>query len=105
MRILISKGDYIRTLIVGNKINRRHLNDAGLERQKIQFYRYMIQYYNEEKQFIDVSKSYKTLYDFVKELEGKYRDLSVKKTLDEKETGNLIKKIKKKLLRFLIFTS
>lgn len=88
MRILLSKGDYIRTLIVGNKINRRHLNDAGLERQKIEFYRYMIQFYIQEKQLIDASKSYKTLYDFVKELEGKYRDLSIKKNLDDKETGN-----------------
>ena len=35
MKILLLKGDYIRTLIVGNKINRRHLNDAGLEKQKI----------------------------------------------------------------------
>jgi hypothetical protein len=87
MRILLSKGDYIRTLIVGNKINRRHLNDAGLEKQKIVFFRYMIEYYIQEKQLIDVSKSYKTLYDFIKELETKYRELSVKKTLDEKETG------------------
>lgn len=88
MRILLSKGDYIRTLIVGNKINRRHLNDAGLEKQKIEFYRSMILYYIEEKQFVDVSKSYKILYDFIKELESKYRDLSVKKNLDEKESGN-----------------
>lgn len=90
MKILLSKGDYIRTLIVGNKINRKHLNDAGLEKQKIGFYRYMIQYYIQEKQFIDVSKSYKILYDFVKELEVKYRDLSVKNTLDEKETGKFL---------------
>jgi len=87
MKILLSKGDYIRTLIVGNKINRRHLNDAGLEKLKIQFYLNMIDYYIQEKQFIDVSKSYKILYDFTKELEAKYRDLSVQKILDEKETG------------------
>ncbi len=88
MRILLSKGDFIRTLIVGNKINRRHLNDAQLEQQKIEFYRYMIEYYINEKQFIDVSKSYKILYDFIKELEGKYRDFSLKRNLDDKETGN-----------------
>ena len=87
MRILLSKGDYIRTLIVGNKINRRNLNEAGLERQKIEFYKYMIAFYVEEKLFLDVSKCYKILYDFVKELEGKYRDLSVKKNLSDSETG------------------
>jgi len=86
MKILLSKGDFIRTLIVGNKINRRHLNDSGLEKQKIEFFRYMIQYYIQEKQYLEVSKSFKILYDFIKELEGKYRELSVKKNLDDKES-------------------
>lgn len=88
MRILLSKGDFTRTLIVGNKINRRHLDEEGLEKQKIEFYKYMIRYYSEEKQFIDVAKSYKTLFDFVKKLDAKYRELSIKSNLDEKETGN-----------------
>ena len=87
MRILLEKGDYVRTLIVGNKINRRHLDDAGLEKQKIEFYKFMISYYSEEKQFIDVAKSYKTIFDFVKQLDSKYLELSVKSNLDEKETG------------------
>jgi hypothetical protein len=88
MRILLSKGDFIRTLIVGNKINRRHLDDTGLEEQKIEFYKLMIRFYIEEKQFIDVAKSYKTLFDFVKQLDAKYRELSLKLDLDEKELGN-----------------
>lgn len=87
MKILLSKGDFTRTLIVGNKINRRHLDEAGLERQKIEFYKYMIRYYSEEKEFINVAKSYKTLYDFVKFLDTKYRELSVKSNLDDKESG------------------
>ena len=37
MRILIAKGDYIRTLIVSNKIHRNHLNDEGFELLKIDF--------------------------------------------------------------------
>lgn len=90
MRILLSKGDFTRTLIVGNKINRRHLDEPGLETQKIQFYKFMIRYYSEEKQFIDVAKSYKTLFDFVKHLDSKYRELSVKSNLDEKETSNYL---------------
>ena len=87
MRILLSKGDFTRTLIVGNKINRRHLDDAGLEKQKIEFYQFMIRFYSEENQFIDVAKSYKILFDFVKQLDSKYRELSVKANLDDKESG------------------
>ena len=49
----------------------------------------MIRYYSEEKQFIDVAKSYKTLFDFVKHLDVKYRELSVKENLDDKESGKI----------------
>jgi 26S proteasome regulatory subunit N5 len=71
MRILISKGDYVRTLIVSNKINRKHLNDDGLEKLKVEFFQLVIRYYLNEERFIDVSKSYKILYDFYKEIELK----------------------------------
>ena len=90
MKILLSKGDFTRTLIVGNKINRRHLDDAGLEKQKIEFYNYMIRYYSEEKQFIDVAKSYKILFDFIKHLENTYRELSTKSNIEDKDTSILI---------------
>lgn len=71
MKILLKKEDYIRTLIISNKINRRHLNDEKLEKLKIEFFELMIRYYLHEERFIDVSKSYKTLYDFIKEIEIK----------------------------------
>lgn len=71
MKVLLQKEDYIRTLIVSNKINRRHLNDEGLEKLKFEFYELMIRYYLHEEKFIEVSKSYKTLYDFIKDLEIK----------------------------------
>jgi 26S proteasome regulatory subunit N5 len=71
MRVLLSKGDYIRTLIVSNKINRKHLNEVNLEKLKIEFYKLMIEYYLHEEKYLDVAKSYKVLYDFVKELSEK----------------------------------
>lgn len=71
MRILIAKEDYIRVLIVSNKINRKHLNDEGFELLKIEFYLLMIKYYSHESQYIEVSKCYKILFDFVKEIKGK----------------------------------
>ncbi len=71
MRILLRKEDYVRTLIVSNKVNRRHLNEEGLETLKFEFYDLMIKYYLHEEKYIDVSKSFKTLFDFIKELELK----------------------------------
>jgi 26S proteasome regulatory subunit N5 len=65
MQVLIEKGDYIRTLIVSNKIKRNHLDDEGIELLKIRFFRLMILYYVHEKKYLETSKCYKTLYDFV----------------------------------------
>ena len=71
METLILKGDYIRTLIVSNKIHKNHLNDETFELLKIRFYKLMIRYYIHEKKYLDVSKSYKILYDFIKEINDK----------------------------------
>ena len=71
MQVLIEKGDYIRTLIVSNKIKRNHLDDEGIELLKIRFFRLMILYYVHEKKYLEASKCYKTLYDFVKLINDK----------------------------------
>ena len=75
MQVLLEKGDYVRTLIVSNKIKRNHLDDDGFELLKIRFFYLMIEYFMHEKKYIDVSKSYKTLYDFVKSINDKLIDI------------------------------
>ena len=71
MQVLIEKGDYIRTLIVSNKIKRNHLDDEGIELLKIRFFRLMILYHIHEKKYLEASKCYKILYDFVKSINEK----------------------------------
>ena len=83
MQVLIEKGDYIRTLIVSNKIKRNHLDDEGIELLKVRFFRLMILYYIHEKKYLEVSKSYKTLYDFVKSINDKLEEVE-KKSLEIK---------------------
>ena len=78
MHVLIEKGDYIRTLIVSNKIKRAHLDDEGIELLKIRFYRLMILYYIHEKKYLDVSKCYKILYDYIKSINDKLVDVEKK---------------------------
>jgi 26S proteasome regulatory subunit N5 len=79
MQVLIDKGDYIRTLIVSNKIKRNHLDDEGIELLKIRFFRLMILYYMHEKNYLETSKCYKTLYDFIKSINEKLVDVEKKK--------------------------
>jgi len=71
MQVLIEKGDYIRTLIVSNKIKRNHLDDEGIELLKIRFFRLMILYHVHEQKYLEASKCYKILYDFVKSINDK----------------------------------
>ena len=75
MDVLLKKGDFIRTLIVSNKIKRNHLDDEGFELLKIRFFKLMIIYFNHEKKYLDVSKSFKILYDFVKQINEKLNDI------------------------------
>ena len=79
METLILKGDYIRTLIVSNKIHKNHLNDETFELLKIRFYHLMIKYYIHEKNYLDVSKSYKILYDFIYEINDKLEKIEKNK--------------------------
>jgi 26S proteasome regulatory subunit N5 len=84
MEVLIKKGDFIRTLIVSNKIKRNHLDEEGIELLKIRFYKLMILYHIHEKKYIEVSKCYKILYDFVKYINDKLAEFE-KKNLEIKK--------------------
>ncbi len=80
MWIMLLKQDYVRTYIIGKKIDPPHLNEKGLEEQKIQFYKLMILYYLHEKLHIDIAKSYKTIYDTIKDNADLDAKLHVKKS-------------------------
>lgn len=45
MRIMIKKKDYVRLFIISKKINRKSIEDDGLEDLKITYYSYLIIYY------------------------------------------------------------
>ena len=76
--IYLMNNQFIRTLIVSNKVKRNHLDDEGFELLKIRFFNLMIRYYYHEKKFLEVSKCYKILFDFVKMLNEKLIDIEKK---------------------------
>lgn len=78
MKVLLQKGDFVRTLIVSNKIVRKHLNEPGLENLKVEFYNLMIKYNNHEEKYLEVSDCYKELYDYSVDLRSKFNELSAK---------------------------
>ncbi len=58
MRIMVKMGDFIRLLMVSNKINRKNLEDESISDLKILFHSYMAYYHNHENNFIEISKCY-----------------------------------------------
>lgn len=95
MRILLSKGDYVRTLIVSNKIIRRHLNEPGLEKMKVEFYTLMIKYYSHENKNFEIALSYKILFDFINELESKSNQSNSGMNVEENYAKELLTTCKK----------
>lgn len=49
MKLVLSRRDFVRCQILSRKISRRHLSEAGLEKHKIQYHLFMIQYFVHEK--------------------------------------------------------
>jgi 26S proteasome regulatory subunit N5 len=63
MKLVLARKDYVRCQILSRKISKKHISEKGLERQKIQYYTYLVQYYIHEKMTLDIAKAYQTIYD------------------------------------------
>lgn len=63
MKLVLNRRDFVRCQIMSRKISKKHINEAGLERQKIQYYLYMTKYYIHEKMILETAKAYQTIYD------------------------------------------
>ena len=81
MKLVLMRKDFVRCQILSRKISKRHLNEKGLEKLKIQYYLYMIDYYIHEKMVLDAAKSYQTIFDTINKA-----DEELAKTLDEHGT-------------------
>ncbi|EER06079.1 26s proteasome subunit p55, putative [Perkinsus marinus ATCC 50983] len=62
MRLVLRKGDYIRTQIISRKINPRQLErDEGMQDIKITYYTYLVRYWLHEKNYLEVYKCYRAI--------------------------------------------
>lgn len=62
MRIMVKKQDFVRLYIISKKINRKSIDEDGLEDLKILFYSYLIIYFIHEKKFLDTAECYKNIF-------------------------------------------
>lgn len=69
MKLVLLRRDFVRCQILSRKISKRHLNDAGLEKLKIQYFLFMVKYYVHEKMIIECAKAYQTIFDTINKAE------------------------------------
>lgn len=102
LQVLIQRKDFIRMLIVSNKIMRKHLEDKDLQYQKILFYTLMIKYYTHEEDYFNTALCYQIIYDFLKFLHQDEKNIDLKNNLLIETIGNLkIQDVFEKFIYFL----
>jgi len=58
MKLVLQRRDFVRCQILSRKISKKHIGERGLEKQKIQYFRYMVQYYVHEKMTLEAAKAF-----------------------------------------------
>ena len=81
MKLVLARQDYIRTQILSRKISKRAISEKGLEQLKIKYFSYMVRFHVHEKETLETSKCYQTIYDTI----NKCEDEDLKKKLDANE--------------------
>ena len=83
LKLVLKRKDYVRTQIILKKISRKGLNEKGLEKIKINYYSQIIEYYNHEKDTLEVARCYQTIYNTLNEVEEN-KELDIEFTAEEK---------------------
>lgn len=91
MKLVLMRRDFVRCQILSRKISKRHLNEAGLEKLKIQYFLFMVQYYVHEKMIMDAAKAHQTIFDTIHKAEAELaKELNTDGKLQETSFQNFV---------------
>ena len=91
MKLVLMRRDFVRCQILSRKISKRHLNEKGLEKLKIGYWQYMIQYYIHEKMVLEAGKAYQTIFDTINKAEAELKtELNTDGKLDQLSFQNFV---------------
>lgn len=69
VRLCLDKKDYIRAQILSKKVNKNVFKEEEYQDLKLKFYQEMIRFYTHERKYLDICKSYMSIYDTPKTLQ------------------------------------
>lgn len=81
IRLCLAKKDYVRAYIISKKVTSRAINRPEHKALKIRFYELLIQYWKTKKDYLEIAKCYKEIFDSVKDEEDSSRWEDVLKNL------------------------
>jgi len=91
MKLVLMRKDFVRCQILSKKVSKRHLGEKGLEKLKIQYFLYMIEYYIHEKMILEAAKAYQTIFDAINKAEGDLAtELNTDGTLKDRAFQNFV---------------
>ena len=76
MRLTLGKKDFVRAAIVGNKINRKTLQEEGMEDHKIKFFTLMSEFHRHDQDAFELAKDYHSIYmtSTVQQIEDQWKE-------------------------------
>lgn len=74
MKLVLQRNDFVRLQILSRKISRKAINEKGLEEQKVQYFKFMVKYYINEKELMEVAKAYHTIFETYNKAEDMLRE-------------------------------
>jgi len=58
MKLVLQRQDFIRLLFLSKKINKKSIDEPGLEASKILYYKFLVRFYVQEKDLLNAAKAY-----------------------------------------------
>ena len=58
MKLVLQRQDFIRLLFLSKKINKKSIDEPGLEASKILYYKFLVRFYAQEKDLLNAAKAY-----------------------------------------------
>ena len=63
MRLVLLKKDYVRAQIASRKINPKLMETDDMQEIKLQYFKYMVEYWLHEEKYIEVAKCYEKIFN------------------------------------------
>lgn len=78
MKLVLLRNDYVRCHILSKKISKKAIDESGLEAAKVLYYKFMVRYYIHERELLQASKCYQTIFNTLNRAKDQTAEMRMK---------------------------